>query len=120
MNITEWFCNGENELVTYESLYIFLPFFLRFITDFVSVYSKQMMRSLLFTNALFSNENINKEKYCQSFLSIVLSICISPTFFKGQFKFDVRKDTALLLSKLWFKISLLERKCFAKTVFIDE
>lgn len=104
----EKFMKGVDEpvyekLLNYGSLPIFLPFFLKFITDFISVNiynSEQMLRSLMFTKSLFCNKSIDKGKYCGDFVSIATTLCVTPTIYEGESKFNVRDEAAAFLSEM--------------------
>ena len=108
VDIVKEFLNGDDdsifkELMENKNVLPFVPFFLKFIEDFIafSMYnSKQMMRSLNFTQALFCNDSFSKNDYCQHFITIAQTLCITPMKYEGEFKFQVRNEAAIFLSQM--------------------
>ena len=113
VHIAESFLNSEDtsifkELAENRNISVFVPFFLKFIEDFIKINmynSKQMMRSLIFTQSLFSNKYYSKNYYCQHFIKIILTLCISPMIYDGDLKFELRKEAAIFLSQMIFEFS---------------
>ena len=59
-----------------------------------------MLRSLIFTKSLFCNKSIDKGKYCGDFVSIATTLCVTPTIYEGESKFNVRDEAAAFLSEM--------------------
>lgn len=107
-NLIKQFLSNDSEDI-YDTLHssaelgILAPFYLKFISDFISVNfrnSDQLIRALMFTESIFDNDNTPKTLYSNSFISITMTLAVSPLEFKGNSAYTIRDEASSFLAKI--------------------